>query len=103
MIFYTYNGVSGNSPDRVNIAILFVAAATSYIFETGCQRFLNNLLLTKPTSTRGDMPCVLVFLFLFSVLQGRETILLFEGSDKVVIFRESALGGNGGNSKTSLA
>ena len=34
LIFYTYNGVIGKSPDWVNIAIFFVAAASSYIFET---------------------------------------------------------------------
>ena len=33
-IFYTYNGVIGRSPDWINIAIFFVAAAISYICET---------------------------------------------------------------------
>ena len=34
VIFYTYNGIIGKSPDWVNIAIFFVAAAVSYIYET---------------------------------------------------------------------
>ena len=34
VIFYTYNGVIGKSPDWVNIAIFFVAAALSYAYET---------------------------------------------------------------------
>ncbi len=34
IIFYTYNGVIGPSPDWVNIAIFFVAAAAAYIYET---------------------------------------------------------------------
>ena len=34
ILFYTYNGVIGKSPDLINIAIFFVAAATSYIYET---------------------------------------------------------------------
>ncbi len=34
VIFYTYNGVIGPSPDFVNIAIFFVAAAAAYIYET---------------------------------------------------------------------
>ena len=34
VIFYTYNGVIGKSPDFVNIAIFFVAAASAYIYET---------------------------------------------------------------------
>lgn len=38
VIFYTYNGVFGKSPDFINISIFFVAAAVSYIYET---RILN--------------------------------------------------------------
>ena len=34
ILFYTYNGVIGRSPDWINIAIFFVAAAASYIYET---------------------------------------------------------------------
>ncbi len=33
VIFYTYNGVIGTSPDWINIAIFFVSAAISYIYE----------------------------------------------------------------------
>ena len=33
VIFYTYNGVIGRSPDWINIAIFFVAAAIAYIYE----------------------------------------------------------------------
>ena len=34
LLFYTYNGVIGKSPDFVNIAIFFIAAAAAYIYET---------------------------------------------------------------------
>ncbi len=34
LIFYTYNGVIGESADFINIAIFFVAAAAAYICET---------------------------------------------------------------------
>ena len=34
VIFYTYNGVIGKSPDWVNIAIFFIAAAIAYAYET---------------------------------------------------------------------
>lgn len=34
IIFYTYNGVIGESPDWVNIAIFFIAAAIAYLYET---------------------------------------------------------------------
>ena len=33
VIFYTYNGVIGKSPDFVNIAIFFICAAIAYIYE----------------------------------------------------------------------
>lgn len=33
VLFYTYNGVIGPSPDWINIAIFFVAAAASYFVE----------------------------------------------------------------------
>lgn len=34
VLFYTYNGVFGKSPDWVNIAIFFISAATAFIMET---------------------------------------------------------------------
>ena len=34
IIFYTYNGVVGKSPDWFNIAIFFISAAIAYIYET---------------------------------------------------------------------
>ena len=34
VIFYTYNGVIGPSPDWVNISIFFVSAAAVYLYET---------------------------------------------------------------------
>lgn len=34
VLFYTYNGVIGRSPDWINIAIFFIAAAIAYIYET---------------------------------------------------------------------
>lgn len=33
LIFYTYNGVIGRSPDFINIAIFFVSAAVAYRYE----------------------------------------------------------------------
>ncbi len=34
VLFYTYNGAIGQSPDWINIAIFFVASAIAYLFET---------------------------------------------------------------------
>ena len=33
ILFYTYNGAIGRSPDWVNIAIFFISAAIAYIYE----------------------------------------------------------------------
>ena len=33
VIFYTYNGVIGKSPDYINISIFFIAAALAYAYE----------------------------------------------------------------------
>lgn len=33
VLFYTYNGVVGKSPDWLNIAIFFISAAIAYIYE----------------------------------------------------------------------
>ena len=34
VLFYTYNGAVGKSPDWLNIAIFFIAAAIAFIYET---------------------------------------------------------------------
>ena len=34
IMFYTYNGVIGRSPDWLNIAIFFISAAIAYAYET---------------------------------------------------------------------
>ena len=34
VLFYTYNGAIGKSPDWLNIAIFFVSAAVAYLYET---------------------------------------------------------------------
>jgi hypothetical protein len=34
VVFYTYNGAFGKSPDWINIAIFFISAAIAYIYET---------------------------------------------------------------------
>ncbi len=34
VLFYTYNGAIGTSPDWINIAIFFISAASVYVYET---------------------------------------------------------------------
>ena len=38
VLFYTYNGVIGRSPDWINIGIFFVSAAVAFIYETRLAR-----------------------------------------------------------------
>ena len=45
VLFYTVNGAFGKSPDWINIAIFFVAAAVAYLVET---YLYNNALLKCP-------------------------------------------------------
>ena len=45
ILFYTYNGVIGKSPDWVNIAIFFIAAAVAFLYET--RLFYSEKLLCK--------------------------------------------------------
>lgn len=55
LIFYTYNGVIGKSPDWINITIFFIAAAFAYAYEA--RRF-------KGAST----PCVIPPYFALALL-----------------------------------
>ena len=45
LLFYTYNGVIGKSPDWINIAIFFISAAIVFIYET--RRFYREELPSK--------------------------------------------------------
>ena len=61
LIFYTYNGVIGHSPDWVNIAIFFVSAAIAYLYE---MRLFNTdrLYCASPKWAFGLL-CFIAFLF----------------------------------------
>ena len=45
VLFYTYNGVIGKSPDWINISIFFLSAAISYLYET--RQFNQGTLVCK--------------------------------------------------------
>ena len=60
IIFYTYNGVIGKSPDWINISIFFIAAAIAYICET---KQLNNI-----NSTRKHPKIALLILCIIALL-----------------------------------
>ena len=61
VLFYTYNGVIGKSPDWLNITIFFVCAAIAYIYET--RRFNNTATACKHPSLAFSLLCVIAALF----------------------------------------
>ena len=61
IIFYTYNGVIGTSPDWINIAIFFISAAVAYIYET--RQFNNAPPQCKSPNFAITMLCVIAALF----------------------------------------
>ena len=63
IIFYTYNGVIGHSPDWINIAIFFISAAASYIYETK----LFNTHRLQPRPPQGAIVTLALIALLFIV------------------------------------
>ena len=65
IIFYTYNGVVDKSPDWLNIAIFFIAAAIAYIYET---RLFNaeKLRCKYPRSALAVLVLLAVFFIVFT-------------------------------------
>ena len=61
VIFYTYNGVIGRSPDWINIAIFFVSAAVAYVYET--RRFNNQKAACKHPRRALATLCIIGLLF----------------------------------------
>lgn len=67
VIFYTYNGVIGKSPDWLNIAIFFISAAAAYIRET--RQFNKEATDCKQPKLAFAALCVIaVFFVLFTFL-----------------------------------
>ena len=61
VLFYTYNGVIGSSPDWINIAIFFISAAISYIYET--KEFKKEETSCKSSKFAFILLCALAILF----------------------------------------
>ncbi len=75
LIFYTYNGVIGKSPDWINIAIFFISAAIAYIYETRLLRKEN----TRCRSGRSALAALCVIALLFVIFTfATPTIALFK-------------------------
>ena len=62
VIFYTYNGVIGISPDWINITIFFISAAIAYIYET--RQFNNEKIFCKNPKLSIAILCAIAVLFI---------------------------------------
>ena len=61
ILFYTYNGVIGRSPDWINIAIFFICAAIAYIYET--KQFHKGAVHCKNKWLAIGVLCVIALMF----------------------------------------
>ena len=61
VIFYTYNGVIGKSPDWINITIFFVCAAVAYIYEA--RLFNKETVNCKSHTGAFGALCIIALLF----------------------------------------
>ena len=82
IIFYTYNGVIGKSPDFINIAIFFVTAAAAYFYE---YRLLKKE--PRPCVTRKALIIILALAVLFVLFTFR--------TPSLAIFRDPTNGSYG--------
>ncbi len=62
VLFYTYNGVIGQSPDWINIVIFFICAAVAYIYET--RRFNTAKMPCRSSAIAFATLCVIALLFI---------------------------------------
>jgi len=70
VLFYTYNGVIGKSPDWLNIAIFFVSAAVSYIYEG--RLFHSDKLRCRAEKWAIAALCVIALLFVVFTFKAPE-------------------------------
>lgn len=66
LLFYTYNGAVGPSPDWLNISIFFIAAAIAYLYEA--RQFQKSSAPVKCGRAAFSLLCFLAFLFVFFTL-----------------------------------
>lgn len=67
VIFYTYNGAIGHSPDWINIAIFFICAAVAYLYEV--RLFRANKGVCKHPKLALSLLCAIAFLFVIFTFQ----------------------------------
>ena len=61
IIFYTYNGAVGKSPDWLNIAIFFISAAAAYVYEA--RLFNSEKVKCRSQKLAFAVLCVIALLF----------------------------------------
>ena len=61
VLFYTYNGVIGESPDWINIVIFFISAAVAYLCET--RLFRTEKLCCRSSKWPIAVLCIIAVLF----------------------------------------
>lgn len=61
VLFYTYNGIIGTSPDWINIAIFFISAAAVYIYEARMLLNENSSCISKKLAV--IMLCIIAVMF----------------------------------------
>ena len=66
VMFYTYNGVIGKSPDWINITIFFVSSAIAYLYET--REFGKRNIICKNPKIAFSLLCVIAFLFILFIM-----------------------------------
>ena len=83
LLFYTYNGVIGKSPDWINIAIFFISAAVAFIYEA--RRFDSE-----------DVPCLYPRLSIAMICLIALLFVVFTFiTPEIGIFRDPLTGGYG--------
>lgn len=75
VLFYTYNGVFGSSPDFVNIIIFFVSAAAAFLLEAYLFK-KNTLNCQKPLIAFGIICLIGILFVLFTFLTPRIPLFL---------------------------
>ena len=83
ILFYTYNGAIGKSPDWLNIAIFFVSAAIAYLHET--RQFNNERTFCKKPKRALIVLCLIALLF----------VIFTFVTPEIGIFRDPISGGYG--------
>ena len=66
ILFYTYNGVIGKSPDWINIAIFFISAATAYLYET--RQFNNPKICKHPKRALISLAAIAILFAIFTFM-----------------------------------